>query len=64
MRADIKWASRWDSYLKSSQSSIRWFSIINSLIVVLFMTGMIAVILVRTLRRDISRYNSVCACTP
>lgn len=56
--SEIKWASRWDAYLKTSQSSVHWFSIVNSLIVVLFLSGMIGVILVRTLHRDISRYNN------
>eukprot|EP00729_Bicosta_minor_P007009 gene7009-26126_t len=57
--SDLKWASRWDSYLQSAENtSIHWFSIVNSLIIVLFLSGMIGVILVRTLHKDISRYNS------
>ena len=56
----IKWASRWDQYLKSAQSDVQWFSIVNSVIIVIFLTGMIGVILVRTLHRDITRYNQVC----
>ena len=57
---DIKWASRWDVYLRSSEDeSIEWFGIINSLIIAVFLAGMIGVILVRTLHRDISRYNEV-----
>lgn len=56
----IKWASRWDTYLQSADStSIHWFNIINSLIIVLFLSGMLGVILVRTLHKDISRYNQV-----
>jgi len=55
----LKWASRWDSYLQSAEStSIHWFSIVNSLIIVVFLSGMIGVVLVRTLHKDISRYNS------
>jgi len=54
----IKWASRWDSYLQSAEgTSIHWFSIVNSLIIVLFLTGMLGVIFVRTVYRDIARYN-------
>lgn len=57
--SDLKWASRWDSYLQSAENtSIHWFSIVNSLIIVLFLSGMIGVILVRTLHKDIARYNS------
>jgi transmembrane 9 superfamily protein 2/4 len=57
--SELKWASRWDSYLQSAEStSIHWFSIVNSLIIVVFLSGMIGVILVRTLHKDIARYNT------
>ncbi|CAF3431563.1 unnamed protein product [Rotaria sp. Silwood1] len=57
---DIRWASRWDYILKSlPQTSIQWFSILNSLVVVLFLSGMVAMILVRTLFKDIARYNQI-----
>ncbi|KAH8010081.1 hypothetical protein HPB51_024756 [Rhipicephalus microplus] len=35
------------------------FSIMNSLIIVLFLTGMVAMILLRTLHKDIARYNQM-----
>ena len=35
------------------------FSIINSLMIVLFLSGMVAMILLRTLHRDIAKYNEV-----
>jgi len=54
----IRWASRWDYILDSMQDGeIQWFQILNSLVIVLFMSGMIAMILLRTLHRDIARYN-------
>eukprot|EP00048_Salpingoeca_helianthica_P015775 m.228531 g.228531 ORF g.228531 m.228531 type:complete len:628 (-) comp17506_c0_seq1:92-1975(-) len=53
----IAWASRWDSYLAMTDSDIHWFSIINSVVTVLFLSVITAVIIVRTLRRDIARYN-------
>ncbi|EDQ87579.1 uncharacterized protein MONBRDRAFT_37855 [Monosiga brevicollis MX1] len=57
--SDVKWASRWDTYLQSSEStSIHWFSIVNSLIIVVFLSGMLGVIMVRTLHKDINRYNN------
>lgn len=55
--SDIAWASRWDSYLKMEDVEIHWFSIINSLVTVIFLSGILAFIMVRTLRRDIARYN-------
>jgi len=57
---DIRWASRWDYILKSlPQTRIQWFSILNSLIIVLFLSGMVAMILIRTLFKDIARYNQI-----
>ena len=58
-RSDVPWSQRWDIFLMSGDDDdIHWFSIINSLMIVLFLTGMIAMILVRNLYRDIARYNS------
>jgi transmembrane 9 superfamily member 2/4 len=56
-KSDTPWASRWDSYLKMSDVKIHWFSIINSLIVVFFLAGILSMIIVRSLRRDIAKYN-------
>ncbi len=54
----MSWASRWDFLLaQSSQPRIRWLSILNSLVVVMVLTGLVALVLIRTLRRDVSRYN-------
>eukprot|EP00808_Paulinella_micropora_P022196 g15997.t1 len=63
--SDVKWASRWDLYLKMTDSQIHWFAIGNSIMIVLFLTGMVAMIMVRmvamimvrTLHRDLLRYN-------
>lgn len=57
-KSDVSWASRWDVYLGMSDVEIHWFSIINSLIVVFFLSGILTMIMVRTLRRDIARYNA------
>ncbi|KAK8756317.1 hypothetical protein V5799_000973 [Amblyomma americanum] len=56
----VRWSSRWDYILESlPQTNIQWFSIMNSLIIVLFLTGMVAMILLRTLHKDIARYNQM-----
>ncbi|KAJ0263992.1 Transmembrane 9 superfamily member 7 [Hirschfeldia incana] len=57
--SEIKWASRWDTYLLMNDDQIHWFSIINSLMIVLFLSGMVAMIMMRTLYRDISNYNQL-----
>lgn len=55
----VKWSSRWDYILESMpHTNIQWFSILNSLVIVLFLTGMVAMILLRTLHKDIARYNA------
>lgn len=57
--SEVKWASRWDAYLLMSDDQIHWFSIVNSLMIVLFLSGMVAMIMLRTLYRDISKYNEL-----
>jgi hypothetical protein len=55
----IEWASRWDAYLRMSDGSVHWFSILNSMLVVLVMSVIVAVILMRTVRRDLARYEEL-----
>lgn len=55
---DVAWASRWDVYLAMNNSEIHWFAILNSLIIVMFLAGAVAAILIRTLRHDIAMYNN------
>lgn len=57
--SDVKWASRWDTYLLMMDDQIHWFSIINSVMIVLFLSGMVAMIMLRTLARDITKYNQL-----
>eukprot|EP00931_Biecheleriopsis_adriatica_P046959 TRINITY_DN2702_c0_g2_i1.p1 TRINITY_DN2702_c0_g2~~TRINITY_DN2702_c0_g2_i1.p1 ORF type:complete len:618 (-),score=98.58 TRINITY_DN2702_c0_g2_i1:85-1938(-) len=57
--SDVRWVSRWDSYLKMPGSNIHWFSIMNSVVILLFLSALVALILVRTLNRDIMAYNEV-----
>jgi transmembrane 9 superfamily member 2/4 len=57
--SDVKWASRWDVYLYATDEQIHWFSIVNSLMIVLFLSGMLAMIIMRTLHRDLRRYNDL-----
>lgn len=35
------------------------FSIMNSLVIVLFLSGMVAMIMLRTLHKDIAKYNQI-----
>merc|ERR1719217_1397850 len=56
--SDIAWASRWDLYLYMGDDQVHWFSILNSLVIVFLLSGIVAMIMVRTLRRDLAEYNS------
>jgi transmembrane 9 superfamily member 2/4 len=58
--SDLPWADRWDVYLIGSpDDDIHYFAIVNSLMIVLFLTGAIATIMIRTLRKDIAGYNEM-----
>eukprot|EP00292_Cryptomonas_paramecium_P033775 CAMPEP_0113685400 /NCGR_PEP_ID=MMETSP0038_2-20120614/14647_1 /TAXON_ID=2898 /ORGANISM="Cryptomonas paramecium" /LENGTH=627 /DNA_ID=CAMNT_0000605475 /DNA_START=29 /DNA_END=1912 /DNA_ORIENTATION=+ /assembly_acc=CAM_ASM_000170 len=56
-RSDVKWASRWDVYLQMTDDKIHWFSIVNSLVILIFLSGIVGLIMTRILRKDFARYN-------
>lgn len=56
------WSSRWDIYLTEDHSikpQVHWYSITNSILVVIFMSLLVISILVRNLKRDIEAYNTL-----
>ena len=58
--SDLPWSDRWDVYLVGApDDDLHYFSIVNSLMIVLFLTGAISTIMVRTLRKDIAVYNEM-----
>ncbi|KAG0484761.1 hypothetical protein HPP92_008840 [Vanilla planifolia] len=59
VESDIRWPSRWDAYLKMEGAKVHWFSILNSLMVIAFLAGIVLVILLRTVRRDLTRYEEL-----
>lgn len=58
-KSSVEWSMRWDAYLtaNSPNDKVHWFSITNSIMIVLFLTVMIAMILLRALKKDIAQYN-------
>lgn len=58
-KSEVEWGNRWDAYLNvdAPNDKVHWFSITNSIMIVLFLTVMIAMILIRALRKDIAQYN-------
>ncbi|MCO5561759.1 hypothetical protein L7F22_015382 [Adiantum nelumboides] len=55
---DIPFARRFDAYLDYPffEHQIHWFSIFNSFMMVIFLTGLVSMILMRTLRNDYAKY--------
>ncbi|KAJ1482343.1 hypothetical protein T484DRAFT_1804125 [Baffinella frigidus] len=49
----------WDVYLQMTDDNIHWFSIVNSLVILTFLTGIVGLIMTRILRKDFARYNEV-----
>lgn len=59
VKSDIRWPSRWDAYLKMEGARVHWFSILNSLMVITFLAGIVFVIFLRTVRRDLTKYEEL-----
>lgn len=57
-KTDIPYSKRFEKYLDENffEHQIHWFSIFNSFMMVIFLTGLVSMILMRTLRRDYARY--------
>jgi len=60
LETDKSFANRFDRYLDFDffEHQIHWFSIFNSFMMVVFLCGMVALILMRTLKNDYARYTS------
>lgn len=46
-------ATRWDNYLHIFDPRIHWFSLVNSLVIVVFLCVMVSMILLRSVSRDV-----------
>lgn len=59
--SSTRWATRWDPLLAANPElqQIQWFSIINSLMITLFLTALVGTVLMRTVLRDFVRYNQL-----
>jgi transmembrane 9 superfamily protein 2/4 len=55
----IEWSRRWDLYFMNQEegSKIHWLAIINSLIICGLLTGVVLIIITKTVRTDIKGYN-------
>jgi len=60
LKSSLSWSDRWDIYLVGSpDDEVHYFAIVNSLMIVIFLSGAIATVLLRTLRKDIMAYNEL-----
>ncbi|KAI3766834.1 hypothetical protein L2E82_16909 [Cichorium intybus] len=57
IESDIKWPSRWNTYMKIEEAKVHCFSIVNSLIVVTFMAGIILVMFLKRVKRDLTHHE-------
>ncbi|KAL3753127.1 hypothetical protein ACJRO7_000513 [Eucalyptus globulus] len=55
VKSDIHWQSRWDIHLKQRYSRIRWFSVLRSLMTILLLTGIVFVIFLKTISRELAK---------
>jgi len=58
-KTDVPFDQRFEKYLDDNffEHQIHWFSIFNSFMMVIFLTGLVSMILMRTLRKDYARYS-------
>lgn len=58
LETNVSFARRFDAYLDYPffEHQIHWFSIFNSFMMVIFLTGLVSMILMRTLRNDYAKY--------
>ncbi|KAJ2654569.1 hypothetical protein IWW48_006027 [Coemansia sp. RSA 1200] len=53
----VRWSYRWDRYLSATNPQVHWYAILNSAIIILLLSGVVAIILMRMLNRDIAMFN-------
>ena len=58
--SDLVWSNRWDIYMTGNpDDEVHVFSLVNSLMIIFFLSGVVAMIMLKTLHKDISQYNEV-----
>ncbi|KAG6006979.1 hypothetical protein E4U21_006499 [Claviceps maximensis] len=56
-KSETAWATRWDKYLHVFDPKIHWFWLIDTAVIVVILVLTVVSILIRTLKKDIARYN-------
>ncbi|KAI9499982.1 hypothetical protein GGI25_005370 [Coemansia spiralis] len=55
--SSVPWNRRWDRYLSLTDSQVHWYAIFNSAIIILLLSGVVSIILMRMLNRDLAMVN-------
>eukprot|EP01098_Paradermamoeba_levis_P009040 TRINITY_DN3742_c0_g2_i1.p1 TRINITY_DN3742_c0_g2~~TRINITY_DN3742_c0_g2_i1.p1 ORF type:complete len:685 (-),score=261.88 TRINITY_DN3742_c0_g2_i1:103-1932(-) len=55
----LRWHNRWEPIFAVQSGKVHWFSILNSIVIVLFLTSMVAVIMTNILKSDFKRYSEM-----
>eukprot|EP00551_Chaetoceros_affinis_P008955 CAMPEP_0203671888 /NCGR_PEP_ID=MMETSP0090-20130426/7552_1 /ASSEMBLY_ACC=CAM_ASM_001088 /TAXON_ID=426623 /ORGANISM="Chaetoceros affinis, Strain CCMP159" /LENGTH=752 /DNA_ID=CAMNT_0050537069 /DNA_START=283 /DNA_END=2541 /DNA_ORIENTATION=- len=56
--SDVEWPDRWDIYMmETPDNDVHYFAIVNSLMIGFLLCGTVAIIMIRALRKDITKYN-------
>lgn len=57
--SEIEWSTSWDIYMQTSktESRVHLVSVLNSTLVVILLGAIVAIILIRALKRDIAQFN-------
>jgi transmembrane 9 superfamily protein 2/4 len=60
-KTDSPWADRWDVFLLNNpdDSTAHHMSILNSFMIIIFLTSCIGIILIKALRKDLALYNDL-----
>ncbi|KAI8800966.1 hypothetical protein BJ742DRAFT_878507 [Cladochytrium replicatum] len=53
----LGWQNRWEPYVRSQSTDVHWYSIVNSLVILLFLSLIVFIIMLRSVNRDIAVYN-------
>eukprot|EP00727_Mastigamoeba_balamuthi_P010836 m51a1_g6375 Transmembrane 9 superfamily member 3 (579) ;mRNA; f:137850-140246 len=61
VKSTLPWSHRWDRYLDKAffEHQIHWFSLFNALMLMVFLLGVVVMILLRTVHRDISKAEDI-----
>lgn len=58
-KSDVGWGDRWEVYLRSINRDVHWVSAVNSISLSVILSGLIASVLLRSVKADLLRYSAL-----